>query len=299
MIFRDSEIQKQCSSFCMYAICLSISLLSGCGPKNDHSNEQPKFDEHDAAAVEDAVLKSLRNSNVTATIRGTGVAFNLTYLSDVNRISHYANLKNKGQAAANFGIYLSDLKYLIAYDRRDEIIRYFDACLRLSDDTGIKKEFSQAVELRLDDITAGDEALETKIRQQIKDATNTSKGEAFRNMHASALAGYYIEELYHLVTTLQNYKSDDASNQVFFSLLSTLLDQKDELNNLISYFDHLQMKPEGISAYQELLRIQMMYLALDIGALLEETDPSKARQNKNLHELFDAIFSIRDKIVNF
>ncbi|MDH4090511.1 MAG: hypothetical protein OEV74_07675 [Cyclobacteriaceae bacterium] len=283
----------------MHTICLSISLLTACGPKNGHSNEQPKFDERDAAAVEDAVLKSFRNSNVTATIRGTGIAFNLASLNDVNRIAHYANLHNKGQTAANFGIYLSDLKYLIAYDRRDEIIRYFDACLRLSDNTGIKKEFSQAVELRFDDITAGDEGLETKIRQQIKDATNTSKGEAFRNMHASALAGYYIEELYHLVTTLQTYKPDNASNQVFFNLLSTLLDQKDELNNLISYFDHLQMKPEGISAYQELLRIQMMYLSMDRVALLKEKDPSRVLQREELTDIFNAIVSIRGNIVNF
>jgi len=286
------------SNFWTYLFCL-VAFLPGCDSKNRTPPDVPKYAEHDASTAEDSVLKTLRISQVTNRIHGTGTKFNPALLNHVDRAPHYANSGSQGAKAANFGIYLSDLKYAATYGQQEAVKRYFEACIRLSESAGIKREFSQIVQYLPQEIMTEDSAFEKSVQRQLNNAQNTSEGEEFKKAHASSLAGYYIEELYHLVSFLQSYSKDQNSDEVFFTILNTLVSQKSELNALITYFDHIDMKPEGISAYQDLLYLQTIYLQLDIESPSLETEPSKVLGNKSLHELFAAILTVRNKIVNF
>ena len=164
-------------------------------------------------------------------------------MNDVDRTNHYLKAGNKGAAAANLGVYMSDLSCLITHGKRDEANRYFQACLALSEFIGMKKQFSQAIQIGFNDIIEGDEKLEKSLANLFKDATNTAEQEEFKKLHASALTGYYIEELYLLAFFLKSYRSTEGPDSVFFAALSIFANQKDELNNLITYFDHVQLKP--------------------------------------------------------
>ena len=142
-----------------------------------------------------------------------------------------------------------------------------------------------------------------KIRKIVghlfKDATNTAEQEEFKKLHASALTGYYIEELYLLAFFLKSYHSPDGSDSLFFAALSAFANQKDELDNLITYFDHVQLKSAGISAYQDLLSLQSKYLAMDSKQLLQETDPKIVLRDKSLQDIFDSLFSLRERVINY
>ena len=292
------KFHRSIPTLCWCILSLQVmTFLLGCGTKNDRQAAKHEFNEQDATTTQNAVLRSLRTSEVTTRIFSTGVEFNIALLNDVDHVSRYAR-RDKGVAAANFGVYLSDLKYAAAFDEEEYVKRYFEACLRLSEYCGIKKEFTQAVQFHFDEIIAGDEAFQKSVQKQIKDADNVSKGEEYQKAHASALAGYYIEELYHLVSFMQLYASETKADQVFSTLFETLITQKNELNSLIGYFDHIQLKTGGISAYQELLSIQKMYLALNTDQLLQETNPSLILKNKDLQQISEAIRSIRNRIVN-
>jgi hypothetical protein len=132
-----------------------------------------------------------------------------------------------------------------------------------------------------------------------QDASNTAEQEEFKKLHASALTGYYIEELSLLALFLKSYRTTESSDSLFFAALSAFVNQKDELDNLITYFDHVQLKSAGLSAYQDLLTLQSKYLALDNTKLLQEADPKVILRDKTLQDIFDSLFSLRQRIVNF
>ena len=278
--------------------CFCIFLLIGCGTKK---NDGEKIDKGvpDAAAVRDDVLKSLRSSQVTNQLKFSRQYFDNGLLNDVDRTNHYLKAGNKGAAAANLGIYMSDLSCLIAHGKRDEASRYFQACLALSEFIGMKKQFSQAVQLGFNEIIAGDKNLEKSLAVLFQDASNTAEQEEFKKLHASALTGYYIEELSLLALFLKSYRTTESSDSLFFAALSAFANQKDELDNLITYFDHVQLKSAGLSAYQDLLTLQSKYLALDNTKLLQEADPKVILRDKTLQDIFDSLFSLRQRIVNF
>ena len=122
----------------------------------------------DAAAIRDDVLKSLRSSQVTNQLKFSRQLFDNGLLNDVDRTNHYLKAGNKGAAAANLGIYMSDLSCLIAHGKRDEASRYFQACLTLSEFIGMKKQFSQAIHLGFNEIIAGDEKLEKTLDRSVQ-----------------------------------------------------------------------------------------------------------------------------------
>ena len=68
--------------------------------------------------------------------------------------------------------------------------------------------------------------LEKSLANLFKDATNTAEQEEFKKLHASALTGYYIEELYLLASFLKSYHSPDGSDSLFFVALSVFANQK-------------------------------------------------------------------------
>src|SRR5687768_11761041 len=95
-------------------IVLFSVMCWGCGSKNSSSPEESKSEETNAVKVRDKVLQSLRSSEVTAILHASENSFNPGVVNDVSRTNHYLQ-GNKAAAAANLGIYLSDLTYLMAF----------------------------------------------------------------------------------------------------------------------------------------------------------------------------------------
>lgn len=281
-------------SFCLLPLC--FFLITGCQTKNTR-DDKADFAERDAAVARDSVLNSIRASDLTSHLRFNAEVFNKGLLHDADRINDYIR-RGKGAAAANLGIYLSDLSCLVALDKREEARRYFEVCHRLSEFVGMEKQFEQAIQFGFNEIIAGNTGLEKSLEHQFKDASNTTQQEEFKKLHASALTGYYIEELYHLASFLKSQDSISGGDSVFFVALKVFVNQKDELDNLITYFDHVKLKPEGISAYQDLLALQAKYLALDRDRLLRETNPSLVLEDKSLQDIFDSLIAFRKRIID-
>ena len=283
--------------FCSLNICI---ILIGCGTKQSEA-EKTETNEQDAAVVSDDVLKSLRSSQVTDLVRFSDDVLDKGLLNNVDRANHYLSKRDKGAAAVNLGIYMSDLSCLMAHGKREEASRYFQACLTLSEFIGMKKQFIKAIQLHFNEIISGDEKLKKPMDELFKDASNIAEQEAFKKLHAAALAGYYIEELYLLASFVKSHHTPDRGDSIFFATLGVFASQKDELNNLITHFDHVQLKSAGISAYQELLTLQERYWAMDTDRFWsqQKTNPELVLNDKRLQDVFDTLFSLRKRIIDF
>ncbi len=253
-----------------------------------------------SAAVRDSVLQSFQTSAVTAQLHAFEDSCRQDFLHDIVQVHHYLQLSNKGAAAANLGIYMSDLGYLIKCRQKALVQQYFDGCFLLANYVGMEKQFSHAIELRFAEIISGNEAVEKFLDPLFKDATNTSSGEEFKKMHGAALTGYYVEELYHLARFAQAHTKMEHSDRLALrDGLYMLIEQRNELGYLIDYFDHVKLKPEGNAVYRELLTMQREYQMLDRMRWLHEDDPALILQDMHLKNIVDQIILIRAKIVAF
>ena len=281
----------------LFGICALLVLQIGCGTKQGELTNTETA-ERDATLVGDEVLKSLRSSHVTDLIQFNDDDFNKGLLNDVDRANRYLKNNNKGVQAANLGIYLSDLSCLVAHDKREQANRYFHATLTLAESIGLKKQFGSAVQLHFNELLAGDSTLQKSLDTKLKGATNTADEGEIQKLHAAALMGYYIEELHLLASFIKSRHENQDS--VFFATLGVFASQRDELGNLIKYFDHMQFKSEGISVYQELLLLQEKYWLMDTDRFwsLQETNPEMVLKDQTLQDVFEVLSSIRKRIID-
>jgi hypothetical protein len=279
---------------------LHAGLFFGCTSPKQETQTSVSVEES-GVILRDSVLKSFRTSPVSAQIHQWGNSFQPELVHDITATNHYLQLPNKGIAAANMGIYLSDLGYLIESKQDAEIQRYFDACFLLANEAGMKKQFSKVLELRFAEIISKDESLDKSTDALFKNAENTSQGEEFKKMHAAALTGYYIEELFHLIRFAQTHSTDagDSVKETYLQSIRTIIGQKSQLGNLIGYLDHIKMKPEAMPVYQGLLRLQAEYQALDVEKMLSEKDAGTIWQNVHLQSIMNETVSIRGNITDF
>jgi hypothetical protein len=271
-------------------------IMVNCGGKPAVTEQAAIQNDSSALQATNEVLQSLRESGITRQFSADGSVFQAEAVHDINKSHDYLHQSNKAAAAIRLGIYMSDLGYLMEFDRRDQAKRYFEECLLLANHVGLQELFSKAVEVRFSDIISGNADLQRDLGRLFKHATNTAAADEFKKIHAAALAGYYIEELYHLTLFIQTAPQQENLSPLRMKALQTLLSQKDEVGNLIRYFDHLELKPEGIALYQEYLKMQSGYQSLDADRLLKETNEMIILQDKKFNEILASIISIRNRI---
>jgi hypothetical protein len=275
---------------------LLLSLLwltAGCGGKPTASDQSALKNDSTAEQAMTEVLKSLSESGITRQLSDEGSTYSTLAVHDIGKSHEYLGQSNKAAAAIQLGIYMSDLGYLMEFNKREEGKRYFEACLLLANHVGLQELFGKKVEFRFSDIIKGDENLQRNLDRLFKNTTNTAADEEFKKIHAAALAGYFIEELYHLDIFVS---TEGNSKELQLKGTRVLLNQKEAVGNLIRYFDHLQLKPEGIALYQDFLKMQARYQALDAERLLKESDLSIILQDKGFNEILTSITSIRKSI---
>jgi hypothetical protein len=276
---------------CTVYICLTLFLQS-CNTKKQDTTEAPAVRQVDTL-LRDQVLGSVRSSPITDRLYNNGLPFRRDLLHNTDLTDRYLKKANKHIAAANLGIYLSDLTYVMGFGELEEGKRYFESCYRISEYVGMKKQLGNAIQTGFAAILENDTTLQTTVQSIFDDAANNASGEDFKKLHITALTGYYIEELYHLVSLLQT--QPPLPDSVAVNILAVVSDQSQELNNLIGCFDHVHMKQEGIPVYQDLLSLQAQYLALD----RERTNKQALKINdKRLTGIFNTITSIRTAIIN-
>lgn len=107
-----------------------------------------------------------------------------------------------------------------------------------------------------------------------------------------------MEELYRLSRFLELYKPvGGKADTTFFKTLEIFVGQKNELSNLVGYFDHIDLKSQGISLYQDILRLQVSYLALEGMEVLGKKNAALVLQDKTLMEIIKSVAAIRTTIV--
>ena len=268
-----------------------ILLLTGCG----NSSSKSDTDSSAQAAIEarEGVVKSLSEAGLNTRVYPLA-SFQKDAIHDISVLPLYMQNSNKSITALMLGVYMSDLGYINGFGQSVETERYFDGCFLLANDIGMKKQFEKAIDFQFSDILSGKGNLSPNQEKILSGADNLVDSIEFKKRHAAALAGFYLEELYHMAVFIE---SSSVSDSLRIQTFQILMDQKLALNNLVRYFDHLPMKPEGIALYTDFLQLQEKYLSIHFVLFSKESFHS-VLEEKPYAEILSSIKMIRVKITS-
>lgn len=119
---------------------------------------------------------------------------------------------NDIQAAANLGIYLSDLNYCILFEKKAEAKTYFETSYELSEVIQIEKKVLNFLMKRYENNLTQNDSLKAVVTQLLDQATLNLKDTDRERLAGIIMAGYQIENL-HLVLTIINSLPDSLTTE--------------------------------------------------------------------------------------
>lgn len=217
----------------IFFLFLFNMLVLACGSKQEKDSPS----ESSAFSVErETFFNSLRNPDeVAERLIPDVVAFDSTMVNDPEYFYQYAN--NDIKAAANLGIYMSDLNYCIIGKQGDEIKKYFNAVYELSKAIGIEKGILEFLMNRYQANMEQNDSVKLVVQHLFEQSTSKLQGTDRERLAGVAMAGYQIENLHLIVSTLEALPDTLTDEQIKIQkeLLQYVLDQQGKFEVIYNF----------------------------------------------------------------
>jgi hypothetical protein len=193
--------------------------------------------------------------------------FHAELMADPKKYSHYA--ANEVTAAANLGIYLSDLNYSIAYSQTDLTKEYFEAAYELSRAAGIEKGVLEFLNARYHQNLLKNDSVKAVVDDLLAKSTRGFQGTQRERMAGIAMAAYQIENLHLALGLVQMHPESQSDPKTSLSIM--ILNQRRNVeiiyNFLKAYSDPLDPDKNPNYPYyaNALLELLEVYRKVDEG----------------------------------
>jgi hypothetical protein len=267
-----------------------IMVMISCGRKS--GNESDSNPAARAFALErENFFTSLKKPDEVASLAPGLTGFDVSILNDAKRINQYAD--NPIEAAANLGIYISDLNYCILFQQREESKKYFQAVYELSEAIQIEKSILTFLMIRYEKNMEQNDSVKLVVNQLFSESTIGLQGTDRERLAGIAMAGYQIENLHLALATLESLPDVLTEEQVQAQkkLLQFIIEQRGKFEVIYNFIrvnsdptdpDKNPNYPFFDNALRELIVVYRN---------VSDTDPQ-------VDELREKIDLVRNKIVN-
>lgn len=245
-------------------------------------------------------------AEVAAQLQATAVEFNPALMNDPKKYTQYMN--DQVKAAANLGVYLSDLNYSVAYTQSANTKELFNAAHELSKAVGIEAGVLELLAKRYADNLANNDSAKTVIENLYAKATKDLRDTDREKLVGIAMAGYQIENLHLASGAIESFPKDmlptDVRMNILVPIFQVLLKQK---NNVQITYDYLKSiadpsdpdknpnYPYYANAYQELIDV---YSRLNVDEKIANNQGDQLLNDAVAAELRTKIDAIRNKVVS-
>ncbi len=156
---------------------------------------------------------SLKNPSeaVTKVIPGL-MGFDSTMLNDPAHFYRYT--VNDVKAAANLGIYISDLNYCVMFKQSASSKKYFEALYELSKVIRIEKGILEFLMNRYQTNMEQNDSVKSVVNQLFEQSTLGLQGTDRERLAGIAMAGYQIENLHLVLSTLESFPEVLTDQQI-------------------------------------------------------------------------------------
>jgi hypothetical protein len=220
-----------------------------CGQgQQSESKESLKTASADTLSIPNMAIGLPNPMQAAALLRQAGATFQPNLTHDLSQVSVY---QQTGEKALNLGVYSADLAYVNAFDRKQDVIRYFDAVRKLAEGLQLGGIFNEALLKRLDSNQDNSDSLNAIAAQTLGRVRRQLNSTGQPHVEALITAGGWIEGLY-LAIELYTAKPSPAVAQ-------RIVEQKLNLDKLIELLGHHSQQKEVGKLMEGLNRLKNVY----------------------------------------
>jgi len=281
-------------------LLLTTLLLNSCQKSKEKKSDAPAS--LSFQAERSAFFANLKTpAEVAMKLQATSAEFNDNLMSDPKEFTAYAN--NPVKAAANLGIYLSDLNYVIAYRQGSQTKELFTAAHELSKVIGIEKGILDFLMKRYQDNLEKNDSVRAVANSLFDNSTIGLQGTDRERLVGVAMAAYQIENLHLVLGVIESLPKDmvpdDKRALALAPLYQIVMDQKSNVEITYGFLqsitditdpDRNPNYPYYGNAFKELIDVYNR-LAINPQALKKISDDE-------IKELTNKVTVIRNKIIS-
>jgi hypothetical protein len=242
----------------------------------------------------------------SAALQATAAEFNASLMNDPKGSSSYAT--NDIKAAANLGVYLSDLNYSIAYKQTANTKELFSAAHDLGKYIGLEQSLLDFLKKRYHENIEQHDSAKAVIDDLFEKSTVGFKGTEREKLVGIAMAAYQIENLHIALGIIQSYPKDmlpeDARTQILIPVFRLVLEQQKNIETIYAFLKAIgdPLDPEKnpnhayySTAFEELIAV---YKKLDVNDKIANNQGLELMNDAVVQELSEKVNAIRNKIVS-
>ena len=183
-------------------------------------------------------------------------------MHDPKKYAQYSS--NDVKAAANMGIYLSDLNYSVAYKQSANTKEYFTAAHELSKAIGMEQGALDFLSQRYNNNIAQNDSVKSVMKDLLAKSTQSLQGTEREKLAGAAMAAYQIENLHLALGVIDAYPDDmlpsDARTVILIPIYKMVLGQKENIQTIYDFLKSYS-NPENpnyqyySSAFEELIAV--------------------------------------------
>lgn len=287
----------------LLAILLLASVIFSCQKKKDGAAEATTAS--DAFEKErTAFFSNLKApAEAAAQLQATAADFNASLLSNPANASKYAT--DEVKAAANLGIYLSDLNYSIAFKQGNNSKDLFTAAHSLSKTIGVEQSILDFLMKRYSDNLAQNDSAKAVADELFSKSTAGLQGTDREKLVGIAMSAFQIENLYLALGTIETYPKDllpdDARIQILVPVFRMVLDQRQNVENISGFLKSIA-DPNApnyayySTAFEELLGV---YQRLNVDEKIANNQGAELMNDAVVAELSEKVKAIRNQVISY
>ena len=285
-------------------VLLLGSLTLSCQKSKENSENQ-------ATTTDSTTFTSERNtffsnllapSEAAAQLQATGAEFNASLMHDPKKYTQYTS--NDVKAAANMGIYLSDLNYSVAYKQTANTKEYFTAAHELSKATGMEQGTLDFLAQRYNDNIAHNDSVKSVMKDLLAKSTQGLQGTEREKLAGVAMAAYQIENLHLALGVIDAYPDDllpsDARTVILIPIYKMVLGQKENIQTIYDFLKSYSSTESPnyqyySTAFEELIAV---YNRLNVDERIAKNQGIELMNDAIMKELTQKVDAIRNKVTS-
>lgn len=244
----------------------------------------------------------LAPSEAAAQLQATGAEFNASLMHDPKKYTQYTS--NDTKAAANMGIYLSDLNYSVAYKQSANTKEYFTAAHELSKAIGMEQGALDFLSQRYNNNIAQNDSVKSVMKDLLAKSTQSLQGTEREKLAGAAMAAYQIENLHLALGVIDAYPDDmlpsDARVIILIPIYKMVLGQKANIQTIYDFLKSYS-NPENpnyqyySTAFEDLIAV---YNRLNVDERIAKNQGVELMNDAVMKELTQKVDAIRNKVTS-
>jgi hypothetical protein len=282
------------------------SLMLSCQKNKETAEDQTTTTTPDSTAFTNQRNNFFSNllapTEAAAQLQATGAEFNASLMNDPKKYSQYTS--NEVKAAANMGIYLSDLNYSVAYKQTANTKEYFTAAHELSKTVGAEQGTLTFLAQRYSDNIAHNDSAKVIIKDLLSKSTQSLQGTEREKVAGIAMAAYQIENLHLALGVIDAYPDDllpsDARTVILVPIYKMVLGQKENIQTTYDFLKSFSSTENPnyqyySTAFEELIAV---YNRLNVDEKIAQNKGIELMNDAVMKELAQKVDAIRNKVTS-